>query len=138
MAWYRFAFLALLLHLAVLFLFTFTFKGTRDTYKIDLIFWGSILRPQEVSSQDRRLSQKSADVKDVDVASGPRTRLLLWSRGISIDKPDFFRNPAVVVNEDTFRFAGKRVDLDEQEAPSLREQNDMPQPAPVKMRWERP
>ena len=38
MAWYRAAMVAFLIHLIVLVLFTFTCKGTKDTYKIDLIF----------------------------------------------------------------------------------------------------
>jgi hypothetical protein len=138
MAWYRAAGIAVLFHLAVLVFFTFTFKGAPDAYKIDLIFWGSILRPQEVSSQGRYSVPGPADVKDVDVAAAPRTRLLLWSRGISIDKPDLFKNTVFTVNEDAFRFVGPRVELDEQDAAPRHPENDIPQPAPVKMRWERP
>ena len=107
-------------------------------YKIDLVFWGSILRPQEVSSQDGRSSSGPVDVKDVDVAAGPRARLLLWSRGISIDKPDAFKNALFTVNEDAFRFVGKRVELGEQEDDPRHVDTDIPSPAPVKMRLERP
>jgi hypothetical protein len=78
------------------------------------------------------------DIRDVDVAAGPGTRLLLWSRGISIDKPGALRNPADSSSIDALRFVGQRVDLDEQEPLFSRSDNDMPQPTPVKMRWERP
>ncbi len=138
MAWYRAAMVAFLIHLIVLVLFTFTFKGTKDTYKIDLIFWGSILRSQEVSSQNGRFSSSPADVKNVDVAVISETPLLLWAHGILVDKPDFFKNTVVTINEDSFRFAGKRVVLDEEDVESRHAENDMPQPDPVKMRWERP
>ena len=138
MSWYRAAGMAFLLHLAVMVLFTFTFKGTRDMYKIDLIFWGSILRSQEVSSQERRLPQEPVDVKSIDASAGPRARLLLWSQAISIDKPDLFKNMVYTLSDDAFRFVGQRVDMDEQEPEPRYPENDMPPPAPVKMRLERP
>jgi hypothetical protein len=139
MSWYRAVAIAFLLHLIVLVFFTFTFKGNAAMYKIDLVFWGSILGTRDVSSVQKILSPGSVDIKDVDVAVGTRTQLLLWSRGISIDKPDFFKNDVVVMREDAFRFVGQRVELDEQVPGSRDPENDMPQqPAPVKMRLERP
>ncbi len=138
MAWYRAVTIAVLLHAAVLVLFTFTFRGNAAMYKIDLVFWGSILRSQEVSSQNRSFLPGPADVKDVDVAPGPLTRLLLWSRGISIDKPDLYKDTVFAVDEGVLRFVGERVDIDEQEAEASHAQNDIPSPAPVKMRWEQP
>ena len=137
MAWSRAASIAVLFHLLIFVLFTFTFKGTREMYKIDLVFWGSILRSQDVSAEDRRLSPGPVDVKDVDVSADPGTRLLLWVRGISIDKPDFFKNTLFTVNEDSFRFAGARVDLDEPDSDASHVENDAPEPTPVKMRLER-
>jgi hypothetical protein len=137
MPWYRAAFLALSFFMVVFVLFTFTFKGTMEMYTTDLIFWGAILRPQEVAAEDRRLLPGPVDVKDVNVLADPKMRLLLWSRGISIDKPDLFKNAPFTVDEGSFRFVGQRVDLDEpKDAPSHPE-NDIPQPVPVKMRLER-
>ena len=137
MAWYRAASVAVLIHLVVLFIFSFTFKGSVAMYKIDLVFLGSILRPQEVSSQGVFFPSGRTDLKDVDVLSGQRTPLL-WSRGISIDKPDFFRNIIFPVHEDDMRFAGKRVDMEQQDPDPSHSDNDLPQPAPVKMRMEQP
>jgi hypothetical protein len=138
MAWYRAAAMAFLLHGAVLVLFMFTFKGHASMYKIDLIFLGSILRPQEVASYDRRLPSGPGDVRNLQLPADPGTRLLLWSRGIAIDKPDFFKNVLFSLNEDAFRFVGKRVELDENKAEPHHMDADIPQPVPVRMRLERP
>ena len=136
MTWYRAASIAVLAHLAVLLLFTFTFQGNAAMYRINLVFWGSILRPREVSSQDRPVLPGARDIKDIHVTADPATRLLLWSREISVDKPDLFTNAAFIVNADSFRFVGERVDLDEEDAEGRHPENDIPPPVPVKMRWE--
>jgi len=138
MGWYRAASIAFCVHLAVLLLFTFTFRGTPDTYKVDLVFWGPILRLQEVSAAPGHVSPGPEDVKHVNVPAGPRTGLLLWSRGIAIDKPDLFKNGLSALNDRLFRFVGERVELDEPQDPSLHPENDTPQLPPVKMRLERP
>jgi hypothetical protein len=137
MPWYRAASFALLFFAVVFGLVTFTFKGTREMYVIDLVFWGAILRPQEVSVDGRSFSfSPVAEVKDVDVSAGRTSGSSLWGRGISVDKPDLFRNFVFTVDEGSLRFAGQRVELDEPQDVMPRPDNDVPQPAPVKMRLE--
>ena len=136
MTWYRAASIAVLAHLAALFLFTFTFQGNVAMYRINLVFWGSILRPREVSSQDRPLMAGPRDIKDIRLTAAPAAPLPLWSREISVDKPDLFRNAAFTMNADSFRFVGERVDLDEEDGERRHPENDIPPPVPVTMRWE--
>jgi len=137
MPWYRAALIAFLIHLVIFGSFVFTFKGTREMYKTDFVFWGSILRPQEVAAENRRLSPGAVDVKDVAVAPDPRLGFLLWARGISIDKPDFFRNALLPADQDLLRFVGERVELEDPDDGMSHPENDVPYPAaPIKMRLE--
>ena len=138
MTWTRAASLALLAHLAVLALFTFTFQGTPSMYRLDLVFWGPILRPREVASPQAIFSPGPRDIKDARFVEDSGAGRLVWAREISVDKPDLFRNTVLALNDDAFRFVGERVDLDEQDAGALPVENDIPPPAPVTMRWEQP
>ncbi len=136
--WCRSASIALAVHLALFFLVTFTFKGTKDTYKIDLVFLGSILRSQEVTLREGHVVSGSSNAQNMNIHIIPRTQMLFWSKGISIDKPVFFKNFLFTVQEDAFRFSGTRVDLDDEAAEERQPERDIPEQAPLKMRLEHP
>ncbi len=136
-AWSRAVSWALLLHAAVFFLFIFTFKGVPGSYQVDLVFWGSILRPQEVVPS---LGGASGPVDELQVMMGPEPGdgLSLWGRGILVDKPELSRSAAALGEESIPRFSGERVELDEQQNGFSQDFGEEAAEEPVTLRSVRP
>ncbi len=109
---YRYACMSLFIHVAVLFLLTLTLRGTPDLYRVNFIFWGAILRPQEVSPAKDQ-SASVVELGSLDLTFDRGVHAGIWRKGLQVDKPD----QSVIVlprpDGDIPHFSGKHVEPDE-------------------------
>ncbi|MEI8012008.1 MAG: hypothetical protein WCI27_05950 [Candidatus Omnitrophota bacterium] len=99
---------AAIVHSFVLVLVIFTFEGTVRTYKLNIVFLGDILRPQEVLP----LRQQASGLK-----TEPNSNMVFeqwfipgaWMRSIQPEKSDSFYCSLPPKEDDIFHFIGQRV-----------------------------
>jgi len=129
--------LAVFFHVAVFLALTPAFQKGPRAQKIDLVFWGSILRAQDLMPGIRE-AEGISDVRVIaPVAHVRSTQVSAWKFGSSVEKPD--RPQAVVsFSEEVFpeKFMTERVVLDDvvEEDAGL----DLPQAETVSLKALRP
>lgn len=108
--------LAGLLHALILTYTVFTMRGSFQDYKVDMIFWGCILRKQDMQPQvfmpvrevSKTLLLEPSKLLNVVQAKG-------WQLGVTVDKPGVPQNPGH--GQLPPKFLTKRVDIDEDTTP---------------------
>ena len=104
--------LALLVHVVCFCFFVFTWKGSFKDYQVDFVFWGGILRHQELMPVSVEQGRGDRSVRIIAPSSilAP-VQMNAWRLGSSVEKPESVRTwmegkaaPA--------KFMTERVDLD--------------------------
>ena len=112
----RYACISILIHAAVLFFLTFTARGSQDIYRVNYIFWGAILRHQEVSPS----REQPATVVDLGMPGfyyNKGVHVNIWRQGIQVEKPDMEENLLPRSDGLIPRFVGERVEPDQASLP---------------------
>ena len=126
---------ALLVHVVCFSFFVFTWKGSFKDYQVDFVFWGGILRHQELIPVLVEQGRGDRSVRIIAPSSilAP-VQMNAWRLGSSVEKPESVR----IESEDTrvpSKFMPKRVELEGSVEPtSGRLQFDIPDAPKVYLR----
>jgi hypothetical protein len=110
--WVRAAGLAIVIHLAFMFFLAFTLPGTPAGSGVDLVFWGGILRPQEVAFLPPNPSATVAEAR-IPLGESSRPQPYFRDRMLAAEKPFHPVNAVGIKEVQLLRFSGPRVELDE-------------------------
>ena len=101
--------IAVMCHVVILFFFVFTWKGTPEEYRIDFVFWGSILRLQDVMLEKNPPSGRSVFFMTSSPALGSVEKDV-WNLGSRLEKPAVPVVSGMDAMSDPPRFVTERVE----------------------------
>ncbi len=126
-----------IMHAIALTFVIFSFKGAvNNTYKLDVVFLGNILSPQEVIPSRHEVSVLQVEEK-INDSTVPLYLSGGWLRSLQAEKPESFYRSMPPEDKDIFHFSGVRVVPEDRDEPSVAVVEDVPV-APLDLRLRLP